>query len=326
LKAKRNKLKKEKFFNVLVTGGLGFIGSNLAIQLSNNNKVTIVDDLTSPRKDWKDLFSQFNNIEIVQSCFSDLEILSRIEAKEFDYVFHLAALPSVIYSVENPEHSFEVNVVKTMKLVDACSKAKINKFIFSSSSAIYGNSSSKIYSHNGTSETDDANPVSPYAWHKLTIENYLSMVEKLYGLNSISLRYFNVFGPGQFGGTAYSNAIAAWCHCVKNEISLRSDGDGKQSRDMVHVDNVVSANILAMNSKLNGIYNVGTGLEYSNEAILKYFTNNFKNITVVNAPERAGDVKRTKANINKISNELNYKPVKGFWEGLSETWKWWGLK
>lgn len=320
-------MKKINSSKILVTGGLGFIGSNLATQLLKlGNIVTIVDDLTSARKDWNELLTGQENLEIVKSCFSATTILERIENGEFEYVFHLAALPSVIYSIENPDHSFDINVLRTTKLIDSCRKSGIKKFIFSSSSAIYGNSSKKFYSHSGTSESDDDNPVSPYAWHKQTIENYLGMVNKLYGMSSISLRYFNVFGPGQYGGTAYSNAVAAWCHCVKNNTSLRSDGDGKQSRDMVYVDNVVSANILAMTSKHDGIYNVGTGLEYSNEAILKYFTNNFNNLTVVNAPERPGDVKRTKANIDKITHDLNYKPLVGFWEGLSLTWKWWGLK
>jgi UDP-glucose 4-epimerase len=252
--------------------------------------------------------------------------LQHISDGNYDCVFHLAALPSVPYSIDNPEHSFDVNVSRTISLIEACRRAKVKKFVFSSSAAVYGDGGRRYYSHNGISESDAKFLKSPYAWHKLSVEQYLQMLQRLHGFQSVSLRYFNVYGPGQFGGTPYSNAISAWCHCLKNGLPLRSDGDGKQSRDMVHIDNIVQANILAMDSRKSNIYNIGLGLEYSNESIIKYFNNNFPNISVVQAPERLGDVKHTKANINLAQCELGYKPLVGFWEGLNSTWEWWGLK
>ena len=312
---------------VLVTGGIGFIGSNLVQKLESiGHHITIVDDMTGCRPDWNGIIVESERIKLMRNCFSSEEVMESIANDYYDCIFHLAALPSVAYSIDNPEHAFDVNVRRTIKLIDACSKAKVSKFVFSSSSAVYGNPSKGYYNHAGISENDETNPNSPYAWHKLSIEHYLGMKGRLEGLNSTSLRYFNVFGPGQFGGSPYSNAVSAWCHNVKNGLPLRSDGDGKQSRDMCYVDNIVSANILAMESKNTGAYNVGTGLEYSNESIINYFKNNFPSIKINNAPERPGDVRRTKSDISKISKELNYKPVIGFWEGLSETWKWWGLK
>lgn len=327
LSKKEKKTKNIIQKNVLVTGGLGFIGSNLVRNLESlGHRITIADDMSGCRPDWERIIIESDNTRLMRKCFASSEVLDSINKDSYDCVFHLAALPSVAYSIDNPEHAFDVNVRRTMKLIDACSLSKVPKFVFSSSSAVYGNPTKGYYNHNGISEKDETNPNSPYAWHKLSIEHYLGMKGRLEGLNSISLRYFNVFGPGQFGGSPYSNAVSAWCHNVKNGLPLRSDGDGKQSRDMCYIDNVVSANILSMQSERYGTYNVGTGLEYSNESIIKYFKNNFPAITINNAPERPGDVKRTKSDISKISSELNYKPSMGFWEGLGETWKWWGLK
>jgi len=318
--------KKSKSKKLLVTGGLGFIGSNLALSLMRQgHHVTVVDDASAPRADWQEVFNG-TSCDVRRSCFASDETVQLISENNYDCIFHLAALPSVPYSVENPEITLDVNVTKTIKLIEACHKYGIKKFVFSSSAAVYGDNSRKYYNHNGIDEGECKNPKSPYAWHKLAIEQYLQMMGRLHGFQSVSLRYFNVYGPGQFGGTPYSNAISAWCHCIKNNLPLRNDGDGKQSRDMVHVDNVVQANILSMESKKSGIYNIGLGLEYSNESIINYFKNNFPNISVVNAPERPGDVKRTKANIELAQCELNYKPSVGFWEGLNTTWEWWGLK
>ena len=141
------------------------------------------------------------------------------------------------------------------------------------------------------------------------------------------LRYFNVFGPGQLGDSPYSTAVAAWCHAAKNGLPLRSDGDGEQTRDMCFVDNTVHANILAANSerKFSGeCYNIACGSSVSNNQILDYFRANF-DVNVRHAPERAGDVKHTLADITRATEDLGYSPLVTFWEGLEQTINWWNL-
>ena len=172
-------------------------------------------------------------------------------------------------------------------------------------------------------------PESPYAWQKSSTEDIIKILCDLRGLDAVSLRYFNVFGPGQFGGSAYSTAVSAWCHAIKEGTDLRSDGTGEQSRDMCYVDNVVQANILSMTKErtFSGeCYNVACGDRTSNNEILEFLRKNFKNINIVHAPFRPGDVMHTQADISDTSKDLGYNPEVRFWEGLDLTLAWWGLK
>ena len=172
------------------------------------------------------------------------------------------------------------------------------------------------------------NPKSPYAWQKSCIEDLLAMFCCLYDFDAISLRYFNVFGPGQFGGSAYSTAISAWCHAIKNNTLLRKDGTGEQSRDMCYVDNVVTANILAANAKdeFGGeCYNVACGDTTSNNDILDHLKGRFGELSILQAPFRKGDVMHTQADISKTQQDLGYEPKVRFWDGFELTLKWWGL-
>ena len=308
--------------NVLVTGGSGFIGSNLSRALAGLVNVTIVDDLSSG--DTSLISDISHKVEFIQGDFASRDILSRVESGEFSVVFHLAAVPRVGYSVEEPYETTVCNVSKTVALMQSCIRSKKKpRFIFSSSSAVYGDTDQLP-----TPVTATKQPLSPYAWQKSCIEDLLVTFHKLYGLDCISLRYFNVFGPGQYGDSAYSTAISAWCHAVKNKKPLRKDGTGEQSRDMCYVDNVVSSNMLAMNSSqcFNGIkLNVACGDRVSNNEILSFFNSRFSDIQIKNAPFRQGDVMHTQADISLTEKVLGYSPTVKFWDGLEKTLQWWKI-
>ena len=305
----------------LVTGGAGFIGSNLVKEmLKNNYRITVVDDLSTGRiSSLEDILPQIN---FINDDFSSDEVIKQINFQKFDTIFHLAAIPRVLYSIENPYETTDNNVLKTIKLINA-SCNNIEKFIFSSSSSVYGGADKMP-----TFPSHEKNPKSPYAWQKSTIEDALKMFSSLHNLNSISLRYFNVFGPGQLGGSAYSTVISAWCHAIKNNQALRKDGTGEQSRDMCYIDNVVHANILADRSSsvfTGETFNVACGESVTNNQILNKFQEKFKNLNIKQAPFRKGDVMHTLADISDTTKAINYHPLVRFWDGLEKTFEWWNL-
>lgn len=308
---------------VLVTGGCGFIGSNLSKALLKENlDVVVVDNLTSARKDFMEFLEENPKIDFVSSCFASQEILNRIQNKEFDTVFHVAAIPRVVYSVEHPHETTDVNVSRTVKLLEACT-GNIKRFIFSSSSSVYGGAENLP-----TPVDEPKDPKSPYAWQKSCIEDVVKVFSSLYNLDVVSLRYFNVFGPGQFGDSAYATAVSAWCHAIKENTALRSDGSGDQSRDMCYVDNVVDANILAMkyNKKFNAeCYNVACGDRVSNNEVLDFLKEKYPEIKIETAPFRLGDVMHTLADISKTEKDLGYSSKIRFWDGLEKTLHWWNL-
>ena len=326
---------------VLITGGCGFIGSNLAHHLTDLGwTVDTVDDNSSGDIiflegltfrtcliDALPLYEeQYEGNDPRQSLciigdFAHDNILTRIRRGTYDYVFHTAANPRVSYSVERPAQTTEVNVLKTVGLLKACADAKVKRVVFSSSSAVYG-----AISEFPTSETAEKNPASPYGLQKLVCEQFADLFGKLYDLDVVSLRYFNVYGPRQLGNSAYSTAISAWCNAVHNNTPLRSDGDGNQTRDMVYVGDVVLANVLAATCPRNlsgEVLNVGTGKYISNNQILELFEAEFGALDISHAPARAGDVKHTHADIRHAETLLGYEPKTHFLVGLRQTWDWW---
>ena len=327
----------------LVTGGCGFIGSNLARELIEQGWIVdIVDDMSNGHLELleglnfrtlpsSEFISEFNKqvdrdqktVAVMQDDFASPGILRQIAQKSYDVVFHQAAIPRVLFSVENPSKTTDTNISSTVRLFESCI-GNVRRIVWASSSSVYGGADIMP-----TSEDHPKNPKSPYAWQKSSIEEVSKIFCNLYDIDIICLRYFNVFGPGQYGDSPYSTAISAWCNAIKNGLPLRSDGDGTQSRDLCYVDNTVQANILAAESDIEfggRSYNIACGDRTTNNDILKFFTDRFPNITVTNAPWRAGDVMHTQANIFNARCDLRYEPKVRIWEGLERTIKWWGLE
>jgi len=266
--------------------------------------------------------SSKKDVSVIQGDFSHPVVLEMIASGVYDVIFHQAAVPRVLYSVENPKETTDVNILKSTALLEAC-KDTSTRFVFASSSSVYGGADQLP-----TPESTPKNPKSPYAWQKSSFEDLIGIFCDLYGTDIVCLRYFNVFGPGQLGDSAYSTAVAAWCNAVKTGQPLRSDGDGEQTRDLCYIDNVVSANILVAKAekKFKGeCYNIACGDQTSNNEILQYFKDKFKNVTVNHAPERLGDVKHTRADISKARSDFGYEPNVHFWEGLERTIEWWNI-
>ena len=326
---------------VLVTGGCGFIGSNLVHELySQGHNITVVDDLSTGdlgnitslplRVVHGDALALYDHLQgdtkdsnkvLVVTCdFSHKFILSRIKNNCYDVVVHMAANPRVEYSVDNPVETHETNVFKTVALFKCASMSK-TRVVFSSTCALYGDATELP-----TSEDQAPNPNSPYGLQKLECEQYARLFNKLYESDIVCLRYFNVYGPRQLGGSAYSTAVSAWCNCVHTGSPLRSDGDGTQTRDMVFVGDIVGANIVAMKrkEKFSGeAINIATGKSISNNEIIEKFKNKFPDIQVKNAPERPGDVKHTLADTSKMKEMLDIYETTPFDEGLAQTLEWW---
>ena len=330
--------------HALITGICGFIGSNLARKLLSEGWVVDgVDDLSSgrlenldgldirviPTGDFLQHFEEVesekrpdNTILVVQDTFSHHSIISRISRGKYDVVFHQAAIPRVLYSVENPSQTTAVNIAETISLFESCVN-NVKRVIWASSSSVYGGADTLP-----TPESHSKDPKSPYAWQKSAIEDAASLFSNLYDLDIVCLRYFNAFGPYQYGDSAYSTAVSAWCHSIKNNLPLRSDGDGSQSRDLCYIDNIVHANYLAACSdrKFKGErYNVACGDRTTNNEILDFLRDRFPDLTIRNAPWRPGDVMHTQADISKIKEDLGYEPLVRFWDGLERTLAWWGL-
>lgn len=302
----------------LVTGGAGFIGSNLANKLHELGwKVDIVDDMSNGHIEFLNV--DLRSEKLWQEDFTCYDVLRKVRNKEYDYVFHLAANPSVSYSVEQPVDTHETNVLKTLVLLEAC-KGNVKRFIFAASSASYGDSDKLPVDENCVD-----NPKSPYALQKLVIESYLKLYKDLYGLDSACLRFFNVFGPNQLGGSPYSTAISAWLTAIKRGVSMRSDGDGSQSRDMCFVENVVDALIKSaiLEDSLNAeVINVGVGESVTNKDILDFLKRKYPSATSHNAPWRPGDIKHTLADITKAKKLIGYSPQFNVWQGLEKTIAW----
>jgi UDP-glucose 4-epimerase len=266
-----------------------------------------------------------NTVLVIQDDFASAALLDYIETGAYDIIFHQAAIPQVGYSVDYPYETTINNVSKTVGLFNAA-QGNVKRIINASSSSVYGLANSLP-----TKENENKNPMSPYAWQKSAIEDYSKICWGLYKLDIVNLRYFNVFGPGQYGNSAYSTAVSAWCNAIKNGLECRSDGDGEQTRDMCYVDNIVHANIAAADLTkpipFRGLsYNVACGESVSNNEILNYLKEKFNDrVKVVHAPERQGDVKHTLADIHSAQKDFNYQPRVSFWEGLDRTIEWWGL-
>lgn len=302
----------------LVTGGAGFIGSNIARQLLKlNKKVIVLDNLSTGNL--KNLDDIKDRITFIKGDITDTKILKKA-FKSVDYILHQAALRSVPFSIDHPEEANKVNVEGTLNVLMAAKKCGVKRVVYASSSSVYGDRVSAL-----RQEDMETSPVSPYAVSKLAAEHYCRMFPSLYGLETVSLRYFNVFGPYQDPNSQYSAVIPIFIKALVSGKSPIIHGDGKQSRDFTYIDNVVSANILACKAKnASGEYiNVATGKQVS---VLEIFNKISKilrrDIKPIFGPSRAGDVKHTLADISKAKKLLNFKPLVSFDEGLDKTVNW----
>jgi len=306
--------------NVLVTGGLGFIGSHVVdLLLEQDYNVTVVDNLDTGKQANLQHLKPYENsrLKIYKFEFDDFGILSNIRDGKYDYVLHLAAKASVPYSVDNPMLSNDVNVSKTLALLDACRSGKVKKFVFSSSSAVYGDSDMFP-----TKESCSKNPLSPYALQKSVIEDYCKMFYNLYGVESVCLRYFNVFGPRQAGSGPYANVISSWCENGIKHKKIRLDGKGESSRDFVYVKDVAKANLLAMTSHMkHACINIGGGNSIPIKDVLLTFEECF-DVQVTNAPARLGDPLRTLADVSLAKTLLGFEPTKVTPDLFRETFVW----
>ncbi|MGZ7159816.1 MAG: NAD-dependent epimerase/dehydratase family protein, partial [Methanobacterium sp.] len=250
---------------VIVTGGLGFIGSHIVERLHQNNEILIIDDESTGKKE-NIRNMDFSKIDTTLGSITSVNLEEIFEG--CDYVFHLAAQTSVPKSVDDPFTTNEININGTLKVLEASKNTGIKKVVFSSSSAVYGETKSVPISEN-----TPINPISPYAISKISGELYCKAYNELYGLSTISLRYFNVFGPKQDPNSQYAAVIPIFINKIlKNERPVIY-GDGEQTRDFISVKNVVDANILAAESKETGAFNIGLGKSTSINELFEIIRN-----------------------------------------------------
>lgn len=307
---------------VLVTGGYGFIGSHVVDAFLNKGyHVTVVDNLdTGKLKNLEHLNPHSNSkLEVYVDDFVGFKTLTEVRSGKYQYVLHLAAKASVPFSVDKPVESNDNNVSKTLALLEACKVGNVRKFVFSSSSAVYGDP--KTFP---TNERSIKNPMSPYALQKSIIEDYCKLYNELYGLKVICLRYFNVFGPRQAGSGPYANVISSWCEKGIRENKIRLDGGGKAYRDFVHVYDVANANTLAVeNESIEfGCYNIGSGKSVRISEILEYFKNCFQTVDIAEAQARVGDPIKTQADVALAEQTLGFIPTDVTAEAFYKTFDW----
>lgn len=304
---------------VLVTGGAGFIGSHLVDALvERGDRVVVVDNLFSGREE--NLAHVRDRIEFVRGDIRDLALMREV-TRGCDFVLHEAALASVPLSVDDPETTTAVNVQGTLNVLMAAREAGARRVVFAASSAAYGEITI-------TPQSEDLlpAPVSPYAASKVAGELYLRVFAEAYGLQTVSLRYFNVFGPRQNPRSHYAAVIPKFITAVLAGEAPVIFGTGRQSRDFIHVDNVVHANLLAMETpqvRGGSVFNVGSGEAYDLLTLLDVIADETgTRPEPVFAPPRAGDVMRTEASIDAISAALGYRVVVDFREGIRRTIEW----
>jgi len=279
--------------NIIITGGLGFIGSHIVDELIDKNKITIIDDKSTGKIENLEN-PNHENLKIVVGNLNDLNLNEVF--KRIDYIFHLAALASVPKSVENPLLNHENNVNATLKLLIAAKNNSVKKVVFSSSSAIYGNNPNMPLK-----EKETPSPTSPYAASKASCELYCQSFTESYNLSTVSLRYFNVFGPKQDVNSQYAAVIPNFIHSLINNEQPRIYGDGEQSRDFIYVKDVVKANIVACESDYNGILNVASGISLTINDLFKIIKKVLNSNTDPKyLDERLGDIKHSLANIESL--------------------------
>jgi len=302
----------------LVTGGAGFIGSNTVGELLElGHEVRILDNFSTGKRE--NISDFLDKIDLFEGDIGDMNLVKK-SVDGVDYVLHLAALPSVPRSLDDPVSTNRVNVSGTLNLLKASKDAGVKRFVFSSSSSVYGNSP-------GLPRKEEMipNPLSPYAVSKLAAEYYCKVFYSIFNLEVVVLRYFNVFGPKQDPTSQYSAAIPKFISAISQGKSPKIFGDGEQSRDFTYVANVVHANILASQAKDIGgqIFNVACDGQITVNRVVTGLNKIFKtDIKSVYVDSRAGDVRHSFADSGKAREKIGYTPIAKFEDGLKNTVSW----
>lgn len=321
-------------YHILVTGGAGFIGSNLCeFLLENGNRVTCLDNFaTGKRENIEPLLSN-SRFALIEGDIRNLDDCMK-SCEGIDYVLHQAALGSVPRSINDPITSNAVNVSGFLNMLTAARDAGVKRFIYAASSSTYGDSESmpKV-------EDVIGKPLSPYAITKYVNELYADVFSKTYGIETIGLRYFNVFGRKQDPNGAYAAVIPKFVMQLMNHESPTINGDGTYSRDFTYIDNVIQMNVRAIlantQEAVNTVYNTACGNRTSLNELVSYlkeflgaFDSEIKNIEVVHGEKRLGDVPHSLASIAKAKNLLGYEPRFDIKDGLQHciAWYWENLK
>lgn len=303
---------------VLVTGGAGFIGSHLAVALVRaGHRVRVIDNFASGKR--SNLREVRGEVDLLRGDCADPRAAARAVAG-VEAVYHEAAIPSVARSVEQPVPSHRANATATLTMLTAARDAGVRRFVYASSSSIYGDAPEPA-----KHERLPPRPLSPYAVDKLAGEHYLRVFAQLYGLETLSLRYFNVFGPRQDPGSPYSGVISLFSSALLAGRQPVIYGDGRQSRDFTYVDNVVAANLLALTAKgLRGqAVNVATGRAVTLRELLAALGRlTGQRARAERRPVRAGDIRHSRADVRAARRLLGFEPQVGFEDGLARTVAW----
>jgi nucleoside-diphosphate-sugar epimerase len=302
----------------VVTGGGGFIGSHIVEELIHRNEtVKVIDNFSTGKRQNLEPFE--DDVEIIEADIADAKNLADF-LKGTDFVIHQAAIPSVPKSILDPVKSHHANVNGTLRLLEACRAAGVKRVVYASSSSLYGDSPTLP-----KQEGMMPKPLSPYGAQKLFAEIYCQVFTRAYGLETVSLRYFNVFGPRQDATSQYSGVLALFIPAVLEGRRPKIYGDGLQSRDFTYVRNVVEANLLACHAPgvAGQVFNVACGDRITVNAMLQHVNKiTGKDISPVYADPRPGDIKHSHADITLARKHLGYQPMVSFEDGLRHTIEW----
>jgi len=302
----------------LITGGAGFIGSNIVKKLVEKGySVRVLDNFATGQRSNLEPF--LKDIELIEGDIRDFWTVAKA-TKGIDYILHQAALPSIPRSIDNPLTTTEVNINGTLNILEAARFNEVQRIVYASSSSVYGDSPVMP-----KEESMKPIPKSPYAITKLAGEEYCMNFYQLYGLETVALRYFNVFGPRQNPFSQYSAIIPKFINLLKSNQKPTIWGDGETSRDFTYIDNVVDANILACEKKAatGNVINIACNKAYTlNELAEKLNKIIGTDIPPSHGPDKIGDIKHSLADISKAREILNYEPEIDFDEGLEKTVEW----
>lgn len=310
--------------NLLITGGAGFIGSNLVEHFLNDDRISLVrilDDLSNGYYENIKEYEKHPKFEFIKGDICNYQTC--LDAtKNIDKITHQAALGSVPRSIENPMRTTEVNILGTVNVLNAAVQNSVERIILACSSSTYGD-------HPGLPKVEDkiGKPLSPYAVTKYSVEQFADVFNRVYGLKYIGLRYFNIFGPKQNPDNPYAAVIPIFCQAFKDGVQPTINGDGETSRDFTYVTNAVQANDRALFTEninaMNQIYNVACNDRVTLNEMVKLLQKiTGKDIQPTYGPERYGDIKHSEADISKIREKLGYKPEVFFNEGLQKVYEW----